>query len=238
MINQFLAEMPWEQGDILYSFFGKLQVVVYIGMLFWYCKNYQIEGKKKILIWIMFVIAYFWGNSFCPLLSNLTDGIVPRVNMGVSFLFFIWIIAAISYMLNFPVMLGLDMLIPIFILGRGIAIIGCVFAGCCHGFPTEWGVYSRVAETITFPTVLLDNICSCGISIYLFYLSKKMHYIGNGKVSAIGMVMFGSLRVIIDILRDNPKWIFKFTFEGFCGAFYILFGVLILWRLYNLEKEK
>jgi len=117
-----------------------------------------------------------------------------------------------------------------------VAILGCLFYGCCHGYPCDFGVYSIRTDCITFPTVPLDSFCSAGITAYLIFLTRKLRYAGTGQVTAMGLLLFGILRIAIDILRDNSLQAYSLTFEGFCGMFYVLCGALLLWRLHGPKK--
>ena len=228
-------ELPAETCDALYIGLGKLRWPAYIGMLIWACVRFPLTVKKKIFLWVLFAASFLWGTEFCYLLGDLTKGVVPG-NLGVAFMLFLMMVAAGSLVLKIPVRLSMDALIPAYVLGRGLIILGCLFAGCCHGFPASFGVYSRVAETITFPTVIIDSVVSCGIVIYLLVLARKKRWCGDGSVAAQGLLLFGALRILIDILRDNQKLVFLFTFEGLCGFIYMIVGALIL--LLNKQTSK
>jgi len=238
MINQFLMELPAETGNMLYVIFGWLKWPAFLGVFLGHSLKYSLSIKHKLLLGGIFVIACFWGESFCPLLCSVTNGIFPSVNMGIAFLFFSIIIAIISYTLKVPVMVALDAVAPVYLLGRGVAIIGCIFYGCCHGFASSIGIYSSIAETITFPTVMIDVLLSCLIVLYLVFLAKKNRYYGDGRIFAMSMVLFGILRVVIDILRDNQKLFLMLTIEGFFGILYVIMGVFTFWKLGDIKYEK
>lgn len=234
MINNYLLELPETACNTLYSVFGYFQWPVYFGMFLWYSTKFSLSVRQKVLLFVVFTISLFWGNSLCPLLHKVTGGIFPRANMGISFLFFLLIASSAVYMLRIPVLCSLDAIVPLFLLGRGVAIIGCIFTGCCYGYPSSWGLYSHRAETVVFPTVVLDSIISYLIVAFLLILARKQRYSGNGLVFATGLFLFGILRIIIDVLRDNWKLISVFTVEGFAGMTYALAGtILILWLLHK-----
>lgn len=212
----------------LYSLCGNFQWPVFAAILLWASFRYKAPTKHKIVLWVIFYLARYWGTQMVPILHNFTNGIFPRGNMGIAFGFFVLMIAAVSFFLRVPVRFSLDVTIPAYIFGRGLAISGCVFYGCCFGFSTPWGIYSAVAEDYTFPTVLLDITASCCIAGYLMWLSKKQKYSGNGNVAAIGMIVFGILRILVDMMRDNRKLVLLFTVEGLFGIAYVLGGCLLL----------
>lgn len=222
----------------MYNFLGNLQFPAFVFMLLWASVKYRVPVKQKFAIWLAFAAARYWGVGIVPILSRITDGIIPGINMGVGFLFFVLVLVAIVHFTNTPVLLSLDVAIPAYILGRGLAITGCIFTGCCHGFPVSWGIYSAVAETCTFPTVILDILISCCIVVYLIFLAKKQQYSGNGVTAAEGIILFGLLRILIDILRDNQKLVFMLTAEGFFGFIYVMSGYLLLRHINHSQKPK
>jgi len=237
MINQYLQQLTPEEGYAIYNLLGNLKYPGFIGILLWASVKYRVSAKNKIVLWLTFAAAILWGGEMVPALYRITGGIIPKINMGVVFAFFVAVLAAMVYFLNVPVLLSLDIAIPAFILGRGLAITGCLFAGCCHGFPMPWGIYSGAAKTLTFPTVPLDILVSCSIVIHLMVLTSRQKYSGNGIVAATGMILFGILRLFIDILRDNQKLIFVLTAEGFFGIAYILAGWLLLRYISHKKME-
>ena len=211
---------------------GYLQWPAFIAVLLWATIKYPRPLKDKVILWVTFIIARYWGAYMVPLLSKVTHGIVPEANFGIAFGFVVLIVAAIAYCLRVPVGFALEAAVPAFILGRGLAITGCIFYGCCHGYPVSWGIYSAVTETCVFPTVILDVAASCTIVLYMMLLAKKRGYSGDGAVAARGILLFGLLRVLIDLLRDNNKRFFLFTAEGLFGIAYIVAGILLLRAIY------
>lgn len=221
-------QLSLETRRELYGLLGNLQYPAFVGMLILASIKYRVPVKHKVILWVAFAVSSLWGGNMIPVLGRLTGGIVPAPNMGIAFGIVMILLAAIVYSLRVPVLLSLDAAVPAYILGRGLAITGCIFYGCCYGHPVSWGIYSAVTETCVFPAVILDVAASCCIVIYLIVLAGKQDYTGNGAVAAIGMILFGVLRIIVDILRYNQKLVFLLTTEGFFGIAYVTAGCLLL----------
>ena len=236
-MNDFLMQLSLETRQELYGLLGYLQWPAFAAVLLWATIKYPCPLKDKIILWVAFVVARYWGAYVVPLLHNLAPGIFPSGNFGIAFGFVALIVAAIAYCFRVSVGFALDAAVPAFILGRGLAITGCVFFGCCRGYPVAWGIYSAVTETFVFPTVILDIVVSCGIVIYLIILAGKQNYSGNGSVAATGMLLFGLLRVLVDVLRDNNKRFLLFTAEGLFGIAYIVAGILLLRAIFVRGKK-
>ena len=236
-MNDYLMQLSPERRQALYGMLGYLQYPAFVGMLLWASIKYRGTVKHKVILWVAFAVSTVWGGNLISMLNEATRGIIPAPNMGVAFGIVMVVLAAIVYFLRVPVLFSLDTAVPAYILGRGLAITGCIFFGCCRGYPVAWGIYSAVAETCVFPTVILDIVASCGIVIYLIVLAKKQNYSGNGSLAAMGMFLFGLLRVLVDVLRDNHKWFFLLTAEGLFGIVYIVAGILLLRAIY-IRGEK
>ena len=233
MINEYLAQLPEDMRLELYNLLGNLQWPAFVGILIWATFQYKAPVKHKLVLWVTFAIARYWSVAMVPVLSRLTSGIIPQINMGIAFGMFVLIVAAIVYCVRVPILFSLDISIPAYILGRGLAITGCIFVGCCHGFPVSWGIYSGLVQMPTFPAVIIDIVISCCIVVYLVLLSRKLNFSGDGIVAAKGMALFGMLRIVVDILRDNEKLFFLLTTEGLFGIAYVVSGYLLFRYIYN-----
>lgn len=75
----------------------------------------------------------------------------------------------------------------------------------------------------------MDMVMSYIIVVYLMLAGKKQHV--SGMTAAKGMLLFGILRYVIDVLRDNEKLISMITVEGICGILYALAGLILLYAL-------
>lgn len=230
-------QLTEEDRSAIYSTLGNLQWLAFAVVLLWATIKYHRPLKDKIILWVAFVAARYWGACMVPLLKSVAPGVFPSGNFGIAFGFVVLIVAAIAYFLRTSVWFTLEAAVPAFILGRGLAITGCIFYGCCYGHPVSWGIYSGVTQTYVFPTVMLDVAASCAIVIYLIILAKKRGYSSDGIAAARGIFLFGILRVLIDLLRDNHTLFLLFTAEGLFGIAYIVAGILLL-RAINIRGEK
>lgn len=225
--------MPKESRFVLYGRFGTIMHVVMFAVLLLLMLR-RFQNKKNVFqLLFSFYVAFFAGNLACNVLGNLTHNIIPKINLGVAFFFFLMVSTFLLWLLKAPVRQSLDIAVPVFILGRGIGIIGCLFPGCCHGFPAAWGIYSHNAGTPVVPTVLFDMLLSYVIVGYLL-LTRKKHLV-SGTLAAKGILLFGVLRYVIDVLRDNNKLFIMVTVEGLCGIIYVLVGLILIYVITNKD---
>ncbi|MBQ8622109.1 MAG: prolipoprotein diacylglyceryl transferase [Oscillospiraceae bacterium] len=96
-----------------------------------------------------------------------------------------------------------DFLAPLVAVFHGLTHIGCIFPGCCHGYPAQWGLYSNSAGTVCFPTQPIEAVSSLLVAAVLLVMQKKE--IQQGKLYAWYLVLFGGTRFLWEFLRDNEK---------------------------------
>lgn len=231
-INAVLMGIPAESRTLLYNGFGFVMHIVMVVFLIIRARRMLLNGASILKLFTTFYVAFFVGNFACNKLGVLTNGLIPKINLGVAFLFFLLTFVLLIRFCKAPIRPFLDNAIPVFILGRGIGIIGCLFTGCCHGFEAEWGIYSNITKTTVVPTVLFDMLLSYAIAGYICLPGKKCPAPGN--CAAKGILLFGVLRYTIDVLRDNNKLFGMVTAEGICGIIYVLAGLIML---YVIDKK-
>ena len=111
---------------------------------------------------------------------------------------------------------------------HGVSHLGCMFPGCCHGFPSAWGLYSIRAKQILFPIQPIEAIIAWLIIIYLLIRAKKRSYVADGKEYPIMLIMFGSTRFICEFFRDNPKLWLGCSSLAFHALFMCIVGIIAL----------
>ena len=82
---------------------------------------------------------------------------------------------------------------------------GCIFTGCCGGYPCAWGLYSELAGEYLFPVVLVESLMVLGILVFLFIRTGGKNYIPDGKSMPWMLFLYGIGRFGTEFLRDNEK---------------------------------
>lgn len=109
----------------------------------------------------------------------------------------------LAYFLKDPYQKMLDFLTIKGVFLYAVMHIGCIFPGCCHGYPSSWGLYSNKTGYICFPIQLVEVVINLLLGVILLYMRKKERYIGL--LNPWYMVMFGATRIVTEFLRDNTK---------------------------------
>lgn len=130
------------------------------------------------------------------------------------------------------------------VLAHAFGRIGCFFAGCCFGIPTEsfLGVifpyghaHTLYPETPVLPTQLFEAAFLFG----LFFIMNNVKLIKNIEVETY-VIAYGVWRILIEFIRGDDRGVLLPLFETeygvfptpaqFISVFMILFGVYLLYR--------
>ena len=96
-----------------------------------------------------------------------------------------------------------DYVAPLLALFHGVTHLGCIFPGCCHGYPAQWGLYSNEAGAVCFPTQPIAALSSILIGCVLLIMAGRGK--ANGKLYPWYLALFGATRFIWEFFRDNEK---------------------------------
>lgn len=117
---------------------------------------------------------------------------------------------------------------------HGISHFGCVFVGCCHGYPVSWGIYNPAVHDYLFPIQPIEALAATAIIITLLIRAKKNNYVPSAETYPLMLVMFGYSRFIFEFFRDNEK-----IFLGCSGlSFHALFMAVVGTVALNVIKNK
>lgn len=111
---------------------------------------------------------------------------------------------------------------------QGIGHIGCIFAGCCEGYPSSWGIYNARTQMYHFPNQLIEAIVAISIAIFIMHLIKKNNYKPDTTHYPIMLILYGSTRFLLEFLRSNEKLILWCSALAFHALFMCLVGIVAL----------
>lgn len=121
---------------------------------------------------------------------------------------------------------------------HGVSHFGCIFAGCCAGYPSKWGLYNVATRQIHFPTQPIEALLAWGIILFLLVRGKKRNYVPDGREYPLMLVLFGGSRFLCEFLRDNEKIWLGCSSLAFHALFMLVVGVVWLIVLKRREQRK
>ena len=99
--------------------------------------------------------------------------------------------------------------VPYIPLGHGIGRVGCVMAGCCHGFPYDGpfalyyphSVSGLSPEQGYFPVQLLEALINAAVCIVLLCIEKRLKQAKDLLFAYLGM--YAASRFFLEMLRGD-----------------------------------
>ncbi|MDY0132501.1 MAG: prolipoprotein diacylglyceryl transferase [Desulforegulaceae bacterium] len=138
-----------------------------------------------------------------------------------------------------------DIIAPALALGHGIGRIGCFFAGCCYGRPTELpiGIVFKNPEALAPLNLSLHPVQIYSVlsnfflfAVLIFFYKRKKN---DGDVFLLYLFLYGILRMIIEYFRGDNRGEFilgVFSLSQFIGFLAVISAVLIY--LFKIMKHK
>lgn len=139
-----------------------------------------------------------------------------------------------------------DIWAPAAAIGQAIGRIGCFFAGCCYGKPTDvpWAVVFTNPKSIAtlnvpiHPTQLYLSLSSFIIFIILIILYSKKKF--EGQVLLWFLILHQSARLFIENFRGDPRGVFitdDFTVTQFIALVILIGAVTALFIFKPKDRE-
>ena len=129
--------------------------------------------------------------------------------------------------------------VPFIPVGHAIGRVGCVMAGCCHGFEYDGFGAIYYPHSITglspdqgyFPVQLLEALINVGICLLLLWLDKRLKRKGDLLLSYLGL--YAISRFLLEMLRGDS---IRGVWNGLSTSQYISIALLavsviaLLWK--------
>ena len=128
------------------------------------------------------------------------------------------------------------LMVPPMIMFAG-ARVACTVAGCCRGYPCDWGVYNPKTNEIVFPIQLLEAIVTILILIYVLLRERKNKFAPDGRNVPIILISYGVLRFFLEFFHDNEKVALVFASTQFHCLLMIAVGILTLYIINRNERK-
>ena len=139
----------------------------------------------------------------------------------------------------------LNVIIPCLPLAQAIGRIGCFFAGCCYGKPTDaWYGVTFPADSLcpvntsVIPTQLIMSLGDFIIFGILFYRTVKKNKIDNNV--AIYLMLYSIGRFFVEFIRGDTArgFIGPLSTSQFIGIFIFLLGFIMYFRTNHKNIEE
>ena len=234
MINQIMHAVE-EQGlnSLLYNIFFYAGTVAVFVFAFLHSKNYKLQFRKSIpFVIIVYLLSFVWMFFLYWVMTGFKQwggNNIVRI--------FVWVPVfayPVCKIMKLDYQTMCDYIAPLFCVQHGVSHFGCIFEGCCHGYPWEPGIYNHQLGVNTFPNQPIEALVAVGIVIYIFMREKKQNFVPDGLNFPLMLMLFGYSRFLLEFARDNEK-----LFLGISElALWALFAGLVGTAWYATVKER
>lgn len=132
-----------------------------------------------------------------------------------------------------------DLLAPATCVVHSVSHWGCIFAGCCRGYPSSWGIYNVPTRMVCFPSQPLEAITAALIVGVILWREKKNNYKTDGLSMPVMLILFGITRFFWEFFRDNKKIWLGCSSLAFHALFMSVVGLImyIVIKQHNKRQE-
>lgn len=235
LIRYFAAR---DLSNTVYNFFLVLCFVGWFLWNLWSGKRYGLPPWKRVV-----VSAAIWPLAYGLLYvlywieSGFSD-FGGHYNIVRGFIWFPLIALLIGKLLKIPFRTMTDYIAPGVSLSQGIAHIGCSFAGCCNGFPAEFGIWNPEYECYMVPNQMLETFAALGTFAACALWARKRGYDSGGRIYPLFLILFGATRFLLEFLRDNEKIIGNVSVLALHAGLMVLVGTVWLLLLPGIDRRK
>ena len=212
--------------------------------------------------WLSITVQCFANISSSPLVPFMRHSMIDGGGMGA-----LVVLVVLSLCWKISIIKLLDLLSIGGFLGVSILRIGCLMGGCCRGTQTEgllalnypyytlesptvldllmgkrWEEYLALFKegSVTFHPYTIYYSLGCLLIFLVLYSNRKRINTIPGRIASIGFIMYGAMRILTELFRDNPPYIFgrinTTTILVVVAGFVFLSYSLIFNKLISLKK--
>lgn len=244
--------------DFLHSLFHTKQVTVYtyafliaLGSLAaglftkWSAKKDLGIELSNSFFYMIFIAGFVGGKLFFYLekpiyyFSN-TNLLINNFSGGFVFYgSFVTCIPAIIWYLNkkkIAVLPMLDILAITTLIAHSIGRIGCFFAGCCYGLPTnsDFGIIFPTSNNIAVhPTQLYEALVLVILMIFLLIIKKHKQF--DGQIFILYLSLYAICRTVLELFRGDKR---GYVIDGILSHSQFIALLLLITSLFIYQKLK
>lgn len=224
-------------AEIIYYGFHVLGFLFVFLFNAWYGKKREISATQATITTVcVYSITYIWIYVLFWIESGFTN--FGGNNIVRGFIYIPLIAYPVAKLLKINWVKMCDFIAPCVCLCHGISHIGCIFSGCCAGYPSDWGIYNRRYGGLAVPVQIFEAMTALLIFGILVAMNRKKNYVSDGKSFPIMLILFGSTRFLWEFGRNNEKIWLGCSSLAFHALFMALVGAVALVYMDRLQKSR
>lgn len=235
-MNEFIRTIyDMDLGKTFYNIFFVLGFVSVMVGLIWFGRKLKFPvWKMAVTVSIVYPLVVLWMLIMFWMESGFQD--FGGNNIVRIFIYVPLIGLPVAKLLKMDQKKTLSFLSFAPLLVHGVSHFGCIFFGCCSGYPCSFGIYNPFYKEIRFPIQPIEAVTAVAIVVYLFIRARRKNYEPDGYEYPIMLVIFGSTRFLFEFLRYNEKMFWGISNLAIHALF--MFVVGIIWIVIAKKKRK
>ena len=121
---------------------------------------------------------------------------------------------------------------------QGISHYGCIFEGCCYGYPLSFGIWNPALGYNTFPIQIVEACVAVAVVLFCLQRQKDNGYTADGLTYPIMLMLFGYSRFFLEFLRDNDKLFFGISGLALHALLMAVIGTAVYGAILEVKKTK
>lgn len=222
-----------ESANLSETLYNTLNVVggfIALFFNFWYGKKLKIPFFKIIALTVIHIAVLLATMLFlCWVDTGFTYFGTKEISKGFIYSIPTAYLCSKAFKVKYGAVLNMFAITPLFV--HAVARMGCLFTGCCYGYPCEWGFYSIRRMYNTFPVQLVEILFLTLMIIVLTLISKKQKYAPNGRLMPIMLITYAILRFLTEFKRDNEKLWENLSVVSLHCIFMLVVGVIFYYEM-------
>ena len=216
------------------TIFAALFLVIIYNLLI--AKKFNVSKWKIVVITLIFFV-FNWGITYLTAFIEAGLQPPPSSNGVRAWVYVPLFLSAASLVFRVDFRRLCDSLTPCLIAGFAFGHIGCIFTGCCQGYPYDGfgAIYNEDAGCTLFPIQLIEaGAAFILFAAYVIYVIKSKYRITGRQYPVMLIAYMG--RIVFEFFRDNEK-----LWGGISVlSLHSLFGGLVglVWLFFTTAKGK
>ena len=226
----------FEASTFLYYLFFVLGFVSVTVFAIFYRKKFGFSLKKTLLT---VVLVYFpvvaWMFFLCWAESGFKEfggNNIVRI--------FIWVplfALPVAKLLKIDFKDMVNFLAPLPCAVHGIAHYGCIFGGCCYGYPSDFfAIWNPVLREYRFAIQPIEATVAVAIIVLVVIYTREKKFDRSAQAYPIMLMLFGSTRFFLEFLRDNDKLFWGIS--NLAIHAFVMFVVGVIWFFLERHNQK
>ena len=232
---EYIQQTPL--ANVLYYTFHVLGFVCVFIFNAWYGKKREIPIRKSALTTVLvYAATYVWIYIQFWIESGFANFGGNNIVRGFVYIPLIAYPVALLLKINWTKMC--DFIAPCVCLSHGVSHIGCIFVGCCEGYPAKWGIYNYRYLDPLVPVQIFEALTALAIFAGLVYFNRRKNYTTDGTSYPIMLILFGFTRFLWEFARYNPKIWLGCSSLSFHALFMAVVGAVALCVIVKKSRKK